>query len=65
VPPRVREVVARLKAAGYVLERQGKSDHTIYRNPATGDSISIDGAPNHEMPFPVWRKMKKRLGWSD
>jgi predicted RNA binding protein YcfA (HicA-like mRNA interferase family) len=65
MPPRVREIVARLKAAGYIVDRRGKGDHTIYRNPVTGDSISLDGGPNHEIPYPVWQKLKKRLGWSE
>lgn len=38
---------------------------TVYYNPETGDQITIDGGPNHEMPKAVWRKLQKRLGWRD
>jgi predicted RNA binding protein YcfA (HicA-like mRNA interferase family) len=62
---RSRSVVARLIAVGYVLKRRGKGDHSVYFNPETNHQITIDGGPNHELPKPVWQKIKKRLGWSD
>ena len=65
MPPRVREIVARLRAAGYEMVRRGKGDHTIYVHPVTGDKIVIDGSPDHELPRPVWQKLKKRFGWGD
>ena len=65
MPPRVREVVARLLGSGYVLKRRGEGDHSVYYNPETGDQITIDGGPNHEMPKAVWRKLQKQLGWRD
>ncbi|MHB8177808.1 MAG: type II toxin-antitoxin system HicA family toxin [Vulcanimicrobiaceae bacterium] len=50
MPPRVREVVTRLSALGFVLVRHGKGDHSIYLNPQTGEKVVIDGGPNHELP---------------
>jgi len=63
MPPRVREIVARLKAMGFVIVRRGKGDHTIYEHPETGQKIVIDGSPDHEVPMPVWVKLKKRFKW--
>jgi len=65
MPPRVREVLARLSKSGYLLKRRGKGDHSVYYNPRTNHQITIDGSPNHELPDPVWKNLKKRLGWSD
>jgi predicted RNA binding protein YcfA (HicA-like mRNA interferase family) len=65
MPPRVREVAARLIGMGFVLERRGKGDHSIYRHPVTGDVVVLDGGPNHELPKPVWHKLQKRFGWRD
>jgi predicted RNA binding protein YcfA (HicA-like mRNA interferase family) len=65
MPPRVREVVARLRAAGYEVARRGRGDHTIYRHPETNDMVVIDGSPDHEVPKAVWQKLKKRFGWKE
>ncbi len=65
MPPRVREIVARLMRLGYIRKRHGKGDHTVYYNPRTGDQITLDGSPNHELPKAVWEKLKKRLGWDE
>ncbi|MBC5811189.1 MAG: hypothetical protein GIW95_10135 [Candidatus Eremiobacteraeota bacterium] len=50
---------------GYIRKRHGKGDHTVYYNPRTGDQITLDGSPNHELPKAVWEKLKKRLGWDE
>lgn len=65
MPPRVGEVAAWLKERGFVFHRAGKGDHGVYRNPETRETIVLDGAPSHELPMPVWRKLQKRFGWSD
>ena len=65
MPPRVREIVARLRLKGFILKRRGKGDHSVYYNPLTGEKITIDGSLSHEIPKPVWEKLKKRFGWRD
>ena len=65
VPPRVREVISWLTEKGFALARRGKGDHSIYRNPNTGEIVVLDGSPNHELPIGVWRKLQKRFGWKD
>lgn len=42
MPPRVREVAARLNAMGFLLERRGKGDHSIYRHPVTHEIIVLE-----------------------
>jgi len=48
---------------GFVIVRRGKGDHTIYEHPETGQRIVIDGSLDHEVPMPVWLKLKKRFKW--
>jgi predicted RNA binding protein YcfA (HicA-like mRNA interferase family) len=62
MPPRVREVKRILRSLGYSDERPGKGDHTVFKNPMTGDVISLDGADGHELPRAYWAKLRKRLG---
>ncbi|MDB5041891.1 MAG: hypothetical protein JWN27_2617 [Candidatus Eremiobacteraeota bacterium] len=62
MPPRVREVKRLLRKLGYTDERHGKGDHTIFKNPTTGDDLTLDGADGHEVPWLVWMKIRKRLG---
>ena len=62
MPPRVREVKKLLRRSGYSVERAGKGDHTIFYNPASGETYSLDGADGHELPRGAWEKLRKRLG---
>ena len=61
MPPRVREVKRLLRSLGYTKERLGKGDHTIFQNPSTGHTVSLDGADGHEVARPFWEKLRKRL----
>jgi predicted RNA binding protein YcfA (HicA-like mRNA interferase family) len=36
-----RELLDRLRQAGYVFLRHGKGSHDIWRNPANGKSVAI------------------------
>jgi predicted RNA binding protein YcfA (HicA-like mRNA interferase family) len=62
VPPRVREVKRLLRKLGYTDERPGKGDHTVFYNPTTKESYTLDGADNHEMARGAWLKLRKLLG---
>jgi hypothetical protein len=44
VPPRVREVKRLLRKLGCTIERPGKGDHTVFHNPTTKDTYTLDGA---------------------
>ena len=37
-----RDLVARLRIAGYELKRQGRGDHEIWWNPRTKVSVTVD-----------------------
>ena len=37
-----RDVVARLKAAGFEFKRQGRGDHEIWWHPGTGARVVVD-----------------------
>jgi predicted RNA binding protein YcfA (HicA-like mRNA interferase family) len=62
MPPRVREAKRYLRDHGFTIERTGKGDHTVFYNPTSGEQYTLDGADSHELPRPVWEKLKKRLG---
>jgi predicted RNA binding protein YcfA (HicA-like mRNA interferase family) len=44
-----RDVIARLRAAGYEFKRQGRGDHEIWWNPRTNVAVTVD------------RKLKSRI----
>ena len=44
-----REVIARLRQAGFVFDRQAKGSHEIWYNPATHRRITV---PNHPGAIP-------------
>jgi hypothetical protein len=53
-----------LKAVGFVkLRPGGRGDHTIYGRGT--ERVSLDGEPNHEVPMPVWAKLRKKYGLKD
>ncbi len=37
-----RELVAKLKAAGFEFKRHGRGDHEIWWNPQTGIRLTVD-----------------------
>jgi len=45
-----REVVRRLRAAGFVLDRQARGSHEIWRNPQTQRRTTV---PNHPGDLPT------------
>ena len=58
---RYREIVRRLKAFGFVFDRQAADSHEIWFNPATKRSTTI---PNHpgDMPEGTLRAILKQAG---
>ncbi len=57
---RTREINQILQAQGWWILRQGKGDHTIWTNGK--DTISIDGAPGHEIPLGTLKAAFKIIG---
>lgn len=58
---RYRDVVQRLKRAGFVFHRQAAGSHEIWHNPATNRYTTI---PNHpgDMPEGTLRAILKQAG---
>jgi predicted RNA binding protein YcfA (HicA-like mRNA interferase family) len=52
-----------LEAIGFRRLRSGKGDHTIYARGT--ERVVIDGGPNHEIPMPVWRKLRREFDLED
>ncbi len=47
-----REIIAHLRKAGFVFDRQAKGSHEIWYNPGTRRRTTV---PNHPGPLPVER----------
>ena len=60
MPPRVREVVRMLEEVGFRRFRSGYGDHTVFAR--VTERVALDGGPNHELPKPVWAKLRKKYG---
>lgn len=45
-----REVVARLREAGFVFDRQAKGSHEVWRNPVTGRRTTVANHPGRSRP---------------
>ncbi len=58
---RYREIVRRLKAFGFIFQRQAAGSHEIWYNPATGRYTTI---PNHpgDMPEGTLRAILRQAG---
>ncbi len=56
-----REIVRRLKAFGFIFQRQAAGSHEIWYNPATGRYTTI---PNHpgDMPEGTLRAILRQAG---
>ncbi len=60
MPPRIREVVRMLEEVGFQRLRSGKGDRTDFARGS--ERVTLDGGPNHELPKPVWAKLRKKYG---
>jgi predicted RNA binding protein YcfA (HicA-like mRNA interferase family) len=47
VPPRIRELIADLQAAG-VVDRAGKGSHRNFTHPEVARPVTISGAPGDD-----------------
>ena len=57
MPKKIRELIERLKKAGFV-DRGGKGSHRNFRHPA-GEKITISGNPGHDAKKYQKREVKK------
>ncbi len=58
-----REVIQRLRAKGFVFDRQAKGSHEIWYNPQTGVRVTV---PNHsgDLPRGTLRAIIRAAGMS-
>jgi predicted RNA binding protein YcfA (HicA-like mRNA interferase family) len=52
-----------LEKIGFVRLRSGKGDHSVYARET--ERVVLDGSPNHELPKPVWARIRKRFGFRE
>jgi predicted RNA binding protein YcfA (HicA-like mRNA interferase family) len=60
VPPKVRELVAELEAAGFV-DRGGKGSHRNFVHPKASKPITISGAPGDDAKHYQIRAVKRAV----
>jgi predicted RNA binding protein YcfA (HicA-like mRNA interferase family) len=61
MPPKVRELVNQLLAAGFI-DRGGKGSHRNFRHPA-GVNITISGKPSDDARHYQIRDVKQAIEW--
>jgi predicted RNA binding protein YcfA (HicA-like mRNA interferase family) len=59
-----REVIERLRKAGFVFDRQAKGSHEIWYNPTTKRRTVIPNHPGTTIPRATLRAMLKQAGIS-
>ena len=47
MPPKIRELIERLKNAGFV-DRGGKGNHRNFSHPACTKPVTLSGSPGHD-----------------
>ena len=57
-----RDVIKRLKKAGFVFDRQAKGSHEIWYNPATKRRITIPNHPGADIPKGTLKAIIKEAG---
>lgn len=59
-PPKVREVIRRLEAEGWELDRT-RGDHRQYVK--GGRVVTIAGKPSAHLDWGTWKAIQKSVGW--
>ena len=59
-----RQVIARLRKAGFVFDRQAKGSHEIWYNPTTKRRTVIPNHPGTTIPRATLRAILKQAGIS-
>jgi len=59
-----REIIRRLKAAGFVFDRQAKGSHEIWYNPSTRRRTVIPNHPGVDIPKGTLLAILKEAGLS-
>lgn len=59
-PPKVREVISRLQAEGWELDRV-RGDHRQYRK--GGRVVTVAGKPGEHLDRGTWAAIRRSVGW--
>jgi predicted RNA binding protein YcfA (HicA-like mRNA interferase family) len=59
---KVREVMRRLEADGWVLVTT-KGSHRQFKHPVRPGRVTISGHPGDEMPKSTFASVKRQAGW--
>lgn len=59
-PPTVREVIRKLRAEGWELDRT-RGDHRQYRK--GGKVVTIAGKPSEHLDRGTWAAVRRTVGW--
>ena len=61
-PPRVREVIRRLKQEGW-QEVRVRGSHRQYQHPTKPGTVTVSGALGDTMPRGTYHSVAKQAGW--
>lgn len=59
---KVREIITRLEADGWVFDRQ-KGSHRQYRHPVKPGTVTVAGKANVDLPTDTLRSIFRQAGW--
>ena len=60
--PKVRDVIRRLEAEGWLLVRV-RGDHRQFKHPERPGRVTIAGRLNDDLPEGTWNSVQKQAGW--
>ncbi len=60
--PKIREVIRRLEADGWVLTRTTGS-HRIFAHPTKPGLVVVAGKPSQQLQEGIWAAIQKQAGW--
>jgi len=61
---KVRDIIKRLEADGWILDRQSGS-HRQFKHPTRPGPVTVAGHPSVEMPAGTLRSIFRQAGWED
>lgn len=61
-PLSARDVIRKLRKAGFVFDRQAKGSHEIWYNPATKRRTTIPNHPGADLPKGTLRAIMEQAG---
>jgi len=63
VPPKVREVVRRLRRDGWVEQKGSGGDHRQFEHPTKPGKVTVAGHENEDMHPKTWASIQRQAGW--